>query len=121
LPIFPAGEKSGLELGLAQAAGPLGNLVARQADRPKRASMARRESATWRGNLKRVLRSCRGLREKGSKQELPTSSPNLSPTSTYDMNLDFCTQIKGQSDETFIQFSILGSSDLKSQPHFFLF
>jgi hypothetical protein len=31
----PTCEKSGLELGLAQAAGPLGNLVARQADRPK--------------------------------------------------------------------------------------
>ncbi len=49
----------------------------------KRASLARRESATWRGNLKRELRSCRGLREKGSKQELPRSNPNLSPTFTY--------------------------------------
>jgi hypothetical protein len=31
----PTCEKSGLELGLAQAAGPLGNLAARQADQPK--------------------------------------------------------------------------------------
>jgi hypothetical protein len=31
----PTCEKSGLELGLAQAAGPLGNLAARQPDRPK--------------------------------------------------------------------------------------
>jgi hypothetical protein len=38
-------EKSGLELGLAQAAGPLGNLAARQTDR-QRASLSGKESAT---------------------------------------------------------------------------
>ncbi len=31
----PMWEKSGLELGLAHAAGSLGNLAARQTDRPK--------------------------------------------------------------------------------------
>ncbi len=88
LPIFPLTcKKSGLELTLAQAASPLGNLAARQSWPAKRASLAHRESATWRGNLKRELRSCRGLREKGSKQELPRSDPNLSPIFTYYMNL----------------------------------
>ncbi len=71
--------KSGLELGLAQAAGPLVNLAARKSRPAKRASLARRESATWRGNLKIKFRSCQGLREKGSKQELPRSDLNLNP------------------------------------------
>ncbi len=72
-------KKSGLELGLAQAAGPLGNLAARKSWPAKRASLARRESAIWRKNLKIEFRSCWGLREKGSKQELPKSNLNLSP------------------------------------------
>ena len=42
----PTCEKSGLELGLAQAAGPLGNLAARQADRQASCLSGNGESAT---------------------------------------------------------------------------
>jgi hypothetical protein len=42
----PTCEKSGLELGLAQAAGPLGNLVARQTDRQQASLSGKGESAT---------------------------------------------------------------------------
>ncbi len=68
-----------------------------------------------RGNLKRELRSFRGPREKGSKQELPRTWAWLLPI-LYDPRPPH--SIKGQSNEMFIQFSVLGSFDLKSQPHF---
>ncbi len=85
----------------------------------KRASLACRESATWRENLKRALTSCRGLQEKGSKQEIRRSDPNLSRTFTYFIyEPRLLHSIKGQSNETFIQFNVLGSSDLISQPHY---
>ncbi len=42
----PTCEKSGLELGLAQAAGPLGNLAARQTDRQRASLSGKGESAT---------------------------------------------------------------------------
>ncbi len=42
----PTCEKSGLELGLAQAAGPLGNLAARQTDQQRASLSGKGESAT---------------------------------------------------------------------------
>ncbi len=42
----PTCEKSGLEFGLAQAAGPLGNLAARQTDRQQASLSGEGESAT---------------------------------------------------------------------------
>ncbi len=42
----PSCEKSGLELCLAQDAGPLGNLAARQTDRQRASLSGKRESAT---------------------------------------------------------------------------
>jgi hypothetical protein len=42
----PTCEKSGLELGLAQVAGPLGNLAARQTDRQRASLSGKGESAT---------------------------------------------------------------------------
>jgi hypothetical protein len=42
----PTCEKSGLELGLAQAAGPLGNLAARQTDQQQASLFGKEESAT---------------------------------------------------------------------------
>jgi hypothetical protein len=42
----PTCQKSGLELGLAQAAGPLGNLAARQTDRQQASLSGKGESAT---------------------------------------------------------------------------
>ncbi len=80
----------------------------------KRAGLARRESATWRWNLEKELRSCRGLQEKGSKQELPRSDPNLSPIlpiTVYEPKLLHSIK-KGQSDKTFIKFGVFESSDL---------
>jgi hypothetical protein len=68
----PICEKSGLELGLAQAAGPLGNLAARETDRQQLACLARGKALPQRGNLKRELRSCWDSREKGSKKKLPS-------------------------------------------------
>jgi hypothetical protein len=43
---LPTCEKSGLELGLAQDAGPLGNLAARQTDR-QRASLSGKEGKRY--------------------------------------------------------------------------
>jgi hypothetical protein len=65
-------EKSGLELGLAQAAGTLGNLAARQPDRQIASKLARGKALPQRGNLKRELRSCWDFRGKGNKKELPS-------------------------------------------------
>jgi hypothetical protein len=42
----PTCKKSGLELGLAHAAGPLGNLAARQTDRQQASLSGKGESAT---------------------------------------------------------------------------
>jgi hypothetical protein len=42
----PTCKKSGLELGLAQAAGPAGNLAARQTDRQQASLSGKGESAT---------------------------------------------------------------------------
>jgi hypothetical protein len=88
-------EKSGLELGLAQAAGPLGNLRPGKADWPKELARRAKKSATWRGNLKIEFRSCWGLWEKGSSWSLPRSNLNLRPHFYY-MNLAQHS-IKGQS------------------------
>ncbi len=74
----PTCEESGLELGLAQDAGPLGNLAARQTDR-QRASLSGKEGKRYvlqQGNLKRELRSCWDSGGKGSKQKLPALFPD---------------------------------------------
>ncbi len=66
----------------AQDAGPLGNLAARQAGRPK-------SQPVLHGHLKRELRSYRDLRGKGSKQEATNTWAWL--LLIY-MNLDFFIQ-----------------------------
>jgi hypothetical protein len=72
-PIFPTYvRKSDLELCLAQAAGLLGNLAARQTDQQRASHLARGKVLPQSGNLKRELRSCWDSGEKGSKQELPS-------------------------------------------------
>jgi hypothetical protein len=75
----PTCEKSGLELSLAQVAGPLGNLAARQTDQ-QQASLSGKRGKRYLSE--RELRSCWDSRGKGSKKELPAlftdyTSPNL--------------------------------------------
>ncbi len=48
----PTCEKSGLELCLAQDAGPLGNLVARQTDRQRASLSGKGKALPQQGNLK---------------------------------------------------------------------
>jgi hypothetical protein len=59
-------EKSGLELNLALAASPLGNLVAENADQPKELAWRVGKACLKRENLKILFRSCWGLRFEGS-------------------------------------------------------
>jgi hypothetical protein len=54
-------KKSGLELFLALAAGPLGNLAAEKADQPKELAWLAGKACMKRENLKRYFRSCWGL------------------------------------------------------------
>ncbi len=76
-----------------------------KADWPKELAWRAEKALTWRGNLKIEFRSCQGLWQKGSKQELPRSDPNFSPIFLlYKPNLS-------------IQW---GSSNLKLQSHLFL-
>ncbi len=78
-----------------------------EADQPK--ELAWRAEKARRGNLKIEVRSCRGLREKGSKQELLELQ---TPFLIYELS---STLNKGIIlSQTSIQFSTLGRSDLSA-------
>ncbi len=60
--------KSGLELGLALAAGPLGNLAAEKADWPKELASRAGKALLEERNLKIYFRSCWGPWYEGSSR-----------------------------------------------------
>ncbi len=86
-------EKSGLELGLAQAAGPLGNLAARQADWPKElawlAEKALPEEGISRENSEAAGASGRKVVSRSYQQFDQELKPYFH---LFYMNLDFSTQ-----------------------------
>jgi hypothetical protein len=108
-------------LGLAQAAGPLGNLAARQADRPKELAWRAEKALPGEGISRKNSEAAGAPGRKVVSRSYQQFDQKLKPH--FHLHLykpRLLHSIKGQSNETFIQFGILGSSDLKSQPHLFL-
>jgi hypothetical protein len=107
---------TGLELGLAQAASPVGNLAARQTDQPKVLACLARGKCYLKEGISQENSEAAGTSGTSGEKVVSRSYQSLSFTYLYEPRL--LHSIKGQFHETIIQFGVLGSSDLKLQLYY---